>query len=47
MKSYQIAVIKADGIGPEVCETTLEAIRRVLSDPRRLHFAKYPPRVER
>jgi 3-isopropylmalate dehydrogenase len=43
MKTYQIAVIKGDGIGPEVCEATLEVIRRTLSDPRRLHFAEYPP----
>ena len=24
MKTYQIAVIKGDGIGPEVCEATVE-----------------------
>jgi len=41
MKTYQIAVIKGDGIGPEVCEASTEVIQRALSDPHRLQFTEY------
>ena len=46
MKTYQIAVIKGDGIGPEVCEAAVEVIRRALPDPGRLHFTEYPAGAE-
>jgi len=46
MKTYQIAVIKGDGIGPEVCEATVEVIRRALPDPHRLHLTEYPAGAE-
>ena len=46
MKTYQIAVIKGDGIGPEVCEATMEVLRRALPDPGCLDFTEYPAGAE-
>jgi 3-isopropylmalate dehydrogenase len=46
MKTYQIAVIKGDGIGPEVCEAAVAVIRRALPEPPALRFTEYAAGAE-
>lgn len=42
MKSYQIAVVHGDGIGPEVCQATLDVIAAAFGNDTPLNFAEYP-----
>lgn len=41
-REYEIAVVKGDGIGPEVVDETLKVLERVAGDGLRFHFAEYP-----
>ncbi|ORE91339.1 isocitrate/isopropylmalate dehydrogenase family protein [Acuticoccus yangtzensis] len=38
---YDIAVVKGDGIGPEVCDAGLKVIQAALPDPGKLNFNEY------
>ncbi|HSB69867.1 MAG TPA: isocitrate/isopropylmalate dehydrogenase family protein [Candidatus Methylomirabilis sp.] len=42
MTTYSIAVVKGDGIGPEVCSAAIEVIRCALGSASRLEFCEYP-----
>lgn len=42
MASYSIAVVKGDGIGPEVCSAAIEVIECAFGRARRLEFLEYP-----
>ena len=41
-KTYQIAVVLGDGIGPEVCQPTIAVIKAALGDTQVLKFVEYP-----
>jgi 3-isopropylmalate dehydrogenase len=45
MKSYEIAVIHGDGIGPEVCRAAVEVLSETLG-ANRLHLIEYPAGAE-
>ncbi|MCE7029467.1 isocitrate/isopropylmalate dehydrogenase family protein [Jiella avicenniae] len=40
--AYEIAVVRGDGIGPEVCEAGLQALAAALPDPAKLSLKEYP-----
>ncbi len=46
MATYSIAVVKGDGIGPEVCAAAMEVIERALDSASRLEFREYPAGAE-
>ena len=41
-KEYEIAVVKGDGIGPEVVDETLKVLEEVAGDGLEFRFAEYP-----
>jgi 3-isopropylmalate dehydrogenase len=41
MKTYEIAVVHGDGVGPEVCQATLDVIAAVLGSDTPLKFTEY------
>ena len=41
MKSYEIAVVQGDGIGPEVCTAAMDVLRQTIGS-NRLNFVEYP-----
>ncbi len=42
MTTYSIAVVKGDGIGPEVCSAAIEVIQSALDSTSRFEFSEYP-----
>ncbi len=46
MATHSIAVVKGDGIGPEVCTAAIEAIQCALDGASRLEFREYPAGAE-
>jgi 3-isopropylmalate dehydrogenase len=46
MKTYEIAVIHGDGIGPEVCRATIDVVEAALGNYRALNFIEYPAGAE-
>jgi isocitrate/isopropylmalate dehydrogenase len=42
MKKYRVAVVRGDGIGPEVCDATLTVVRAALPSPEQFEFVDYP-----
>lgn len=46
MKSYEIAVIHGDGIGPEVCRAATAVVEAALGNYRVLNFIEYPAGAE-
>lgn len=46
MATYSIAVVKGDGIGPEVCAAAIEVIQSALDGTSRLEFREYPAGAE-
>ena len=42
MATYSIAVVKGDGIGPEVCSVAVEVIQHALDASTRLEWCEYP-----
>lgn len=42
MATYTIAVVKGDGIGPEVCSAAIEVIEHALDGSSHLEFCEYP-----
>jgi len=42
MTRYTIAVVKGDGIGPEVCGAAMEVLQRAVAGGSRLEFQEYP-----
>ncbi|WP_108660362.1 isocitrate/isopropylmalate dehydrogenase family protein [Acuticoccus kandeliae] len=45
MKTYEIAVVQGDGIGPEVCSAAIEILKETLGS-NRLHFVEHPAGAE-
>lgn len=41
-KTYEIAVVHGDGIGPEVCRPTVEVLKAALGERKTLTFSEYP-----
>lgn len=41
-RTYEIAVVHGDGIGPEVCRSTVEILRAALGERQILNFSEYP-----
>ena len=41
-KTYEIAVVLGDGIGPEVCQPTIAVLKAALGDVQILNFVEYP-----
>ena len=46
MATYSIAVVKGDGIGPEVCAAAMDVIEGALDSASRLEFREYPAGAE-
>jgi len=42
LRTYDIAVIHGDGIGPEVCSSTVEVLKAALKNKNILNFIEYP-----
>jgi len=42
MKSYKVAAVPGDGIGPEVCEATIKVVQAALSPAHQIEFIDYP-----
>lgn len=46
MRSYEIAVVHGDGIGPEVCQAALDVVRAALGSSDILHFVEHQAGAE-
>lgn len=46
MRTYQIAVIHGDGIGPEVCQSAIDVIQAAIGNSKLLEFTEYPAGAE-